>query len=168
MMRKALDKRVIDDQRLLRPTRRRALLQITSLALAPAMLSGGVALALEEQAVNAIKEITKGATVKPGRVSMVLPELAENGNSVSLNVTVESPMTPADHVKAIYVVSEKNPIARVVSFTLGPRAGRAKVATNIRLATTQVVTAIVEMSDGSFWSGTQEVIVTLAACLDAG
>lgn len=144
------------------------MLQISSIALAPAMLNGGIALALEEQAVNAIKEITRGAAVKPGRVSIMLPELAENGNSVSLNVAVESAMTAADHVKAIHIVSEKNPIARVVSFMLGPRAGRAQVATNIRLATTQIVTAIAEMSDGSFWSGNQEVIVTLAACLDAG
>lgn len=150
------------------PTRRGVLLRISAVALAPAALSGGIAHALEEQAVSAIKEITKGAAMKPGRVSIVLPELAENGNSVALSVAAESPMTAADHVKAIHIVSEKNPIARVVSFTLGPRAGRARVQTNIRLATTQIVTAIAEMNDGSFWSANQEVIVTLAACLDAG
>jgi sulfur-oxidizing protein SoxY len=54
----------------------------------------------------------------------------------------------------------------VARFHLGPRAGRAKVATNIRLATTQTVTAIAEMSDGSFWSGTANVVVTLAACIE--
>lgn len=150
------------------PTRRDALVQITSAALAPTVLGAGIALALEEQAVSAIREITRGAEVKPGRVSVVLPELAENGNTVALTVSVESPMTAVDHVTAIYIVSERNPVARVVSFTLGPRAGRAKVATNIRLATTQIVTALAEMSDGSFWSANQEVIVTLAACLDAG
>lgn len=149
-------------------TRRSTLVRIAAIALTPSMLKGGVALALEEQAVEAIKSVTKGAAVKDGRVSIVLPELAENGNAVSLSVSVESPMTATDHVRAVHIISEKNPIARVVSFKLGPRAGRAKVATNIRLATTQVVTAVAEMSDDSFWLASQEVIVTLAACLDAG
>ncbi len=149
-------------------TRRGALVATVAVAVAPMALNGRVAHALEQQAVAAIEEITKGAVVQPGRVSIMLPELAENGNSVALTVTADSPMTAADHVKAIHIVSEKNPIARVVSFTLGPRSGRAQVQTNIRLATTQTVTAIAEMSDGSFWSANQEVIVTLAACLDAG
>ena len=129
---------------------------------------GVTAWADEGIAADAIKALTNGAAIKPGRVAIVMPELAENGNTVAMTVTVESPMTAADHVRAIHIIADKNPIARVVSFHLGPRAGRAKVATNIRLATTQVVTALAEMSNGQFWSGTQEVIVTLAACLDAG
>ena len=129
---------------------------------------GVTAWADEGIAADAIKALTNGAAIKPGRVAIVMPELAENGNTVAMTVTVESPMTAADHVRAIHIIADKNPIARVVSFHLGPRAGRAKVAANIRLATTQVVTALAEMSDGQFWSGTQEVIVTLAACLDAG
>ena len=82
-----------------------------------------------------------------------LPELAENGNSVPLKLTVESPMTAADHVKAIYVFSEKNPVSNVVRFHLGPRSGVARVQTSIRLAATQRITAIARMSDGSLWSG---------------
>lgn len=148
-------------------TRRSAIAGLAGLALVP-VAAGGPAAAEDSMAAEAIKTLTKGATVKPGRVSIIMPELAENGNTVATTVTVESPMTAADHVKAIHIVADKNPIARVVSFHLGPRSGRARVATNIRLATTQVVTAVAEMSDGSFWSGTQEVIVTLAACLDAG
>ena len=148
-------------------TRRSALTGIAGVVMLP-VTAGRTALAEDGIAAEAIKALTKGAVVKPGRVSIIMPELAENGNTVAMTVTVESPMTAADHVKAIHILADKNPIARVVSFHLGPRSGRAKVASNIRLATTQVVTAVAEMSDGSFWTGTQEVIVTLAACLDAG
>ena len=95
-----------------------------------------------------------------------MPPLSENGNTVPLTVSVESPMTAADHVKAIHVFTELNPQPDVVSFRLGPRAGRARVATRIRLATTQTVVAVSELSDGSFWSDTVAVVVTLAACLE--
>ena len=148
------------------PTRREAIAGLAVLGLAATGV--GPASAEADQAAEAITALTGGAKVSPGRVVLVMPELAENGNSVSVRVTVESPMTVADHVKAIHIVSEKNPIARVASFHLGPRAGRAEIHTNIRLATTQVVTALAEMSDGRYFSGTQEVVVTLAACLDPG
>jgi sulfur-oxidizing protein SoxY len=85
-----------------------------------------------------------------------------------MTVSVESPMTQADHVKAVHVVTEKNPQPNVVSVYLGPRSGRARVTTRIRIATSQTVTAIAELSDGSFWSGTAEVVVTLSACLEEG
>jgi sulfur-oxidizing protein SoxY len=75
-------------------------------------------------------------------------------------------MTPADYVKAIHVFNEKNPLPNVVSLYLGPRSGRANVATRIRLADTQTVMAIAELSDGSFWSDSASVVVTLAACLE--
>jgi sulfur-oxidizing protein SoxY len=75
-------------------------------------------------------------------------------------------MSAADHVKAIHVFNEKNPLPDVVSVYLGPRAGRAMISTRIRLADTQTVVAIAELSDGSFWSGEATVIVTLAACLE--
>jgi sulfur-oxidizing protein SoxY len=81
---------------------------------------------------------------------------------------VESPMTPQDHVKAIHLFSEKNPIAHIASFRIGPRAGRAKISTNIRLAASQKVTAVAEMSDGSLWSDERNVIVSIAACVDGG
>jgi sulfur-oxidizing protein SoxY len=83
-----------------------------------------------------------------------------------MSVTVDSPMTKENHVKAIHVFNEKNPQPNVITVRLGPRAGKAQVSTRIRLADTQKVIAIAELSDGSFWSDTQEVIVTLAACLE--
>ena len=115
---------------------------------------------------EAIRKVVGASNVSPGRVKLEMPPLSENGNTVPLTVSVESPMTAADHVKAIHVFTELNPQPDVVSFRLGPRAGRARVTTRIRLATTQTVVAVSELSDGSFWSDTAAVVVTLAACLE--
>ena len=114
----------------------------------------------------AIRKIVGEAPVTPGKVKLDVPPLSENGNSVSLNVSVDTPMTAANHVKAIHVLTEKNPQPYVISVKLGPRAGRANISTRMRLADTQNVIAIAEMSDGSFWSDTETVIVTLGACLE--
>ena len=95
-----------------------------------------------------------------------MPPLVENGNAVPLTIIVDSPMSEAEHVKAIHVFNEKNPQPNVISVKLGPRAGRAGFSTRIRLADSQTVTAIAELSDGSFWSDDIDVIVTLAACIE--
>ena len=115
---------------------------------------------------DAIGRVVGASRVNPGKVKLELPPLSENGNAVPLSVKIESPMTAADHVRAIHVFTEKNPQPEVVSFHLGPRAGRASVSTRIRLADTQTVIAICELSDGSFWSDRADVVVTLAACLE--
>src|SRR6266436_1849396 len=115
---------------------------------------------------EAIRTVVGSARVTPGRVKLDLPPLVENGNTVPIAISVESAMSQADHVKAIHVFNEKNPQPDVVSFHLGPRAGRATVATRMRLADTQTVVAIAELSDGSFWSARAAVVVTLAACLE--
>jgi len=116
----------------------------------------------------ALRRVVGDSEVRRGRVKVTLPPLIDNGNSVPLSVAVESPMTAADHVKTIYVLTEKNPLPDVVSVHLGPRAGRASVSTRIRLADTQTVLAIAQMSDGSFWSDSADVVVTLSACLEDG
>ena len=117
---------------------------------------------------DAIRKVTGGAPVRPGRVKLDLPPLIDNGNTVPLTVTVESPMTPADHVKAIHVFTEKNPQPFVIGAQLGPRAGRARIATRARIADTGTVVAIAQLSDGSFWSDSVSVVVTLSACLEDG
>ena len=114
----------------------------------------------------AMKKVVGEAYLRKGKVKLDLPPLIENGNSVTMTVAVESPMTAANHVRAIHVFNEKNPQPNVISIHLGPRAGRAAIATRIRLADSQKVIAVAEMSDGSFWSDETEVIVTLAACLE--
>jgi sulfur-oxidizing protein SoxY len=116
----------------------------------------------------AVKAIVGTAQLQKGRIRIELPPLVENGNAVALAISVESPMTEADHVKAIHVFTEKNPQPYVVTFRLGPRAGKAHIQTRMRLADTQIVLAVAEMSDGSFFSDETEVVVTLAACLEEG
>ena len=114
----------------------------------------------------AIRSVVGEAAVKTGKVKLDIPPLVENGNTVAMTVTVESPMTAKDYVKAIHLFAEKNPQPNIISVHLGPRAGKAAIATRIRLADTQTVTAIAEMSDGSFWQDTGDVIITLGACLE--
>ena len=114
----------------------------------------------------AIASYTGGATVRSGRVKLDVAELVDNGNVVPITVIVDSPMTDADHVRRIAVFNEKNPQRDVARFTLTPRSGKASVTARIRLATTQQLVAIAQMSDGSYWSHTVDVIVTLAACIE--
>ena len=141
--------------------KRRAFLLLTAgTLLAPA------ARATVSEMQDAIRKVTGGKPLNPGRVTLELPPLTENGHVVPLRVAVSSPMTQADHVRAIHVFTEKNPQPNVASFRLGPRAGRAAVQTRVRLADTQAVVAIAEMSDGSFWTASTHVVVTLAACLE--
>ena len=116
----------------------------------------------------AIRAVVGAAPVTAGKVTLEIPPLVENGNTVPLTVGVDSPMTSAEHVRAIHLFTEKNPQPDVASFHLGSRAGRARVATRIRLADTQTLVAIAELSDGSFWSARVDVVVTLAACLEDG
>jgi sulfur-oxidizing protein SoxY len=151
------------------PSRRKFLIAAGSLAGGIGLGSAaGGAHATPDEMREAIRKVTGQAPVRRGRVKLDLPPLIDNSNSVSLSVVVESPMTPANHVKAIHVFTEKNPLPNVVSVVLGPRAGRASIATRVRIADTQTVTAIAEFSDGSFWSGSASVVVTLSACLEEG
>src|SRR5215218_1747085 len=113
-----------------------------------------------------IARLVGSAKVNSGKVKVGLPPLVENGHLVPLTVTVDSPMTDADHVKAIHVYTDKNPLPEVISFYLGPPAGRASFSTRVRLADSESVVAIAQMSDGSFWSETVHVVVTTAACLE--
>ena len=114
----------------------------------------------------AIKKVVGSSALRKGKVTLRLPPLVENGNSVAMDVAVESPMTANNHVRAIHVFNEKNPQSNVISIRLGPPAGTAKIATRMRLADSQRVMAIAEMNDGSFWSDEVDVIVTIAACLE--
>ena len=113
-----------------------------------------------------VKTYAGDATPREGRVRLDIATLVDNGNSVPIVISVDSPMTAADHVVGIVVFNEKNPQHEVAEFVLGPHSGRARVSTRIRLAMSQKLVAVAKMRDGSCWTHTVEVIVTLAACLD--
>jgi len=135
---------------------------------ATALLAGRAPRAAAEPLEPLIAKITGGAPLTGGRVKLDIPRLADNGHSVPLRVRVESPMTAADHVQTITLLSERNPRPLMATFHLGPKAGRPEVATRVRLNGTQRVVALAQLSDGSFWWSSAEVEVTESACLDAG
>src|SRR5437879_12567037 len=93
---------------------------------------------------EAIRKVVGSARINPGRVKLDLPPLSENGNTVPLTVSAESPMTAADHVKSLHVFNEQNPLPYVERFRLGPRAGRVGWSTSIRLADTQMLVVACE------------------------
>lgn len=145
------------------PTRRQAL--YTGAALA-GWVTLRPAFAQTDELAAAMRQFTGGAPVQNGRVRLDIAQLVDNGNTVPMAVSVDSPMTATDHVVAIAVFNERNPQREVAQFTLGPRAGKAQVATRIRLATSQKLVAVARLSDGSHWQQTVDVIVTLAACIE--
>jgi len=144
--------------------RRRVVAGLAGAFVAPCVFRSAVASV--DAIVPAVRQLTGDEPVRPGRVKLAIPRLADNGNLVPCRISVESPMTETDHVRRIGIFSEKNPRPVIGVFHLGPRAGKAEIVTRIRLAGTQRVVAVAELSDGTFWSDTAEVVVTVSACLD--
>jgi sulfur-oxidizing protein SoxY len=149
----------------MRPSRREFLIGSAGIGLVPALPGGSVS-ATPAMLEEAIRIVIGESILQKGRVTLDVPPLVENGNAVPVMIVVDSPMSEADHAKAIHVFNEKNPQPHVISVALGPRAGKARVATRIKLADAQRIVAIAEMSDGSFWTGEASVIVTIAACVE--
>lgn len=119
---------------------------------------------MEPSARAAVDRVLAGRTPQESGVTLRLPAIAENGNAVPMTILVESPMTDADHVKAIHVFADKNPSPEVASFHLTPAMGRAQVETRIRLGVTQDVIAVAETSGGRLLIGRAEVKVTIGGC----
>ena len=123
------------------------------------------ALADEADLLRARTDLFGDRAIQEGRVKVKLPPIAENGHSVPLSVSVDSPMTEDDYVKQIAILSPRNPLPLIGQFHLTPLSGKAEVSTRIRMSGTQAIQAVAEMSDGSLWSGSMETVVTLAACV---
>jgi sulfur-oxidizing protein SoxY len=149
----------------MRPSRREFLIGSAGIGMASALPLESAS-ATPAMLDEAIRDVIGEANLQPGKITLEVPPLVENGNTVPVTIIVDSPMSKADHVKAIHVFNEKNPQPHVISITLGPRAGKARIATRIKLADTQRIVGIAEMSDGSFWTGEANVIVTIAACVE--
>ncbi|MDH3658574.1 MAG: thiosulfate oxidation carrier protein SoxY [Alphaproteobacteria bacterium] len=143
---------------------RRGFLAAGAALIATTTLVGKAARAALPEVEAAIKEILGDRTAEEGRISLDLPEIAENGNTVPLTVEVESPMTEDDYVAAVHIFAEGNPQPTVASMSFTPRSGEAIASTRIRLAKTQTIHAIAEMSDGSVFTATREVKVTIGGC----
>jgi sulfur-oxidizing protein SoxY len=143
------------------PGRRRAL---SLIAGAACLLIVRPARATPEDLAAALTETFGSRPITPGKVTLELPKLAENGAIVPVSVSVDSPMTEQSHVKRIYLFAEKNPLPRIVEFELGPHNGRARVASRIRIADSQHITAVAVMNDDSLWSAAVQVEVTVTGC----
>ncbi len=143
------------------PLPRRALLA-SGLAAAAALRPGG-AEATPAEARALLQSLAPGAA-REGRVSLRVEAIADNGAQVPLVVAVDSPMTEADHVRALHLVADGNPAPGVASFAFTPRAGRCEVSLRLRLARSQRIFALAEMSDGSLWTASREVTVTTGGC----
>ncbi|AOO79405.1 thiosulfate oxidation carrier protein SoxY [Bosea vaviloviae] len=147
---------------------RRSLLAGAAAGLVVAALPARAATDISPERAQLIARITEGALPERGRITLDVPALVENGNSVDTRIVVESPMTDADHVRWIHLIAEKNPFPDMARFHLGPRAGRAEVATTLRLSQSQTVTAVAALSGGGFVMADADIVVTLSACIDGG
>ena len=146
---------------------RRALLRTAGLGVLAAgglLMFAGSASASPEGVQKLMAELTGGKTPAEGKVKIDMPQIAENGNAVPVTVTVESPMTDKDYVKAVHILAEANPDPGVASFNFTPASGKAQVSTRMRLARTQNIVAVAEMSDGTLYTGKTEVKVTIGGC----
>ena len=136
----------------------------TAAAALAALTSGALAKADASDPNAYLNELTKGAKPAEGKVKIEMPEIAENGATVPVKVSAESPMTEQDYCKSIAIIATKNPVAHVCTFHFTPDSGKAWVATRIRMAKTQEVWAVAEMSDGKFYIGKTTVKVTIGGC----
>ena len=133
---------------------------VAALALAQPVTPAAAANNLDEMA----KKFTGGATPMEGKVKLDLPEIAENGNTVPITVSVDSPMTDADYVKEVIVLADGNPNAGIATFHFSPASGVAEANTRIRLANTQNIVAIAKTGDGKFYTAKKQVKVTIGGC----
>jgi sulfur-oxidizing protein SoxY len=144
---------------------RRQVLGAGAGALSTAALGATVSpAAAANDSADLIKKFTGGKTATEGKVKLDLPEIAENGNTVPLTVSVESPMTEQSYVSDVLIVADGNPNGGMATFHFSPASGVAEANTRVRLAATQNITAVAKMNDGSFFTATRQVKVTIGGC----
>jgi sulfur-oxidizing protein SoxY len=146
--------------------RRRALVAAGATLAAAALPAAAQRFQPAQDITPLLLRVTRGVAPKQEGVEIELPQIAENGNSVPLRVRVASPMSAGDYVKAIHIFAERNPRPHVATFHLNELSGRAEISTRVRLAGTQKVRALAELSGDRFVIGSMDVLVTAAACLD--
>jgi sulfur-oxidizing protein SoxY len=145
-------------------TRRDAVLMGMGVTLCLAVTDVRTALATPAEADAEIAKFTGGKTPQAGKVTIDLPEIAENGNTIPLAITVDAPMTPENYVSDILVVADGNPNPGIARFQLSPLSGRAEAGTRIRLNATENVIVVAKTSDGAFFTDRKQVKVTIGGC----
>lgn len=145
-------------------SRREFVLGASAVAAIATVVPLGMTPAAAKDMDAAMKAVAGDAKPVVGKVSLELPEIAENGNTVPFTVNIESPMSDADYVKSVHVFANGNPQPDVASFFFTPASGKATATSRMRLAKTQDIIAIAEMSDGKFYMGKQTVKVTIGGC----
>jgi len=145
-------------------SRRDALLLVPGLTALALSATAGPLLATPSEAAAEIGRFSGGKTAEPGKIALDLPEIAENGNSVTLSFDIDHPMAAERHVSDVLVIADANPSPRVAAFRFTPMSGRAAAATRIRLAGTQMVTVMAKTSDGKLFSAQRQVKVTVGGC----
>ncbi|MCK6450984.1 MAG: thiosulfate oxidation carrier protein SoxY [Alphaproteobacteria bacterium] len=143
-------------------SRRHALCAAGAGALA--MLMPRVVLADEAAVAEALKKLYGGKAMAEGRIKLDVPPIAENGLVVPIGVEVDSPMTEADHVKAVHVFADGNPLPGVVTYRFTPDCGKASATTRMRLAQSQNIVCVAEMSNGALFTAKAPVKVTIGGC----
>ncbi len=143
---------------------RRSALQAGAAACLAGVLSPRLALATPEVVEAELKKLLGDRKPVDGKVKIDTPQIAENGLVVPITVDVESPMTDASHVKALHVFADGNPLPMVASFRFTPASGKAMASTRMRLAQTQNIICVAEMSDGAVHMAKVEVKVTIGGC----
>jgi len=134
------------------------------LAAAGSGLLAKTASATPDTAAKALAKMTGTDSMVEGKVKLKLPQIAENGRTVPLTVSVDSPMSDASHVKQIHIVADGNPTPEMITFNLTPGAGKAELSTRVRLGKTQNIIAAAVMNDGSVYMAKQQVKVTIGGC----
>jgi sulfur-oxidizing protein SoxY len=145
-------------------TTRRETLALAAIASLAAFLAPKMVMADEQAVAAEIKKLYGDKKFDSGKVKLDVPEIAENGLVVPVNVEVESPMTDQDYVKAVHVFADGNPAPGVVSYRFTPACGKAAASTRMRLAQTQNVICIAEMSNGNLHMAKSNVKVTIGGC----
>ena len=115
-------------------------------------------------AMEAIRKTINGSEPKDGRVNIIMTEIAENGGTVPMKVSVDSPMSTEDHVTAVHIFTDGNPFPEVASYFLGPHNGKAFLSIRLRLLKTQNVIAVAEMSNGESYMASKHIKVTIGGC----
>ena len=143
---------------------RRSTITAGAIAAFASLLGSRLAFADEKAVAAEIKKLYGDKAMAEGKIKLDVPEIAENGLVVPVNVEIDSPMTDADYVKAVHIYADGNPQPGIVTYHFTPACGKASAATRMRLAQTQNIVCVAEMSNGALHMAKANIKVTIGGC----